>query len=220
METYAIAYLRRSKKSDERSVSLQEQEQAVQHYATLQGFTLSRVIADDGVSGGDRGRYEKIFKALEETKAKAVICYHIDRFARDVAALLDNLAEFKKQKVELWVVGRGKIETGRSNEFLLLGVEGVVAQYVRMVSGEKTKEALKLLKDHDRRYSGKPPWGYRFEGNELIEIPEQQQALLLIRKHRDWPARRLWRLLAARGGPVPCLGTVWNLQRRNDVGID
>jgi len=212
----AIAYLRRSKKSDEKTVSLKEQEAAVLKYATLQSFTISRVVIDDGVSGGNRERYARIFQALEETGAKAVLCYHIDRFARDVAALLDNLEQFKKQGVELWTVGRGRIETARSDQLLMTGVEALVAEYQRKVSGEKTKAALMLLKRNDKRYSGKPPWGYRFMENEVIEIPEQQQALLLIRERRDWPARRLRLWLLTQTDSVPSLGTVWNLQRRDD----
>jgi len=210
----AIAYLRRSKKSDERSVSLKEQELAVRDYATLQSFTLSAVLIDDGVSGGDRERYARIFQALHETGAKVVLCYHIDRFARDVAGMLDTLEEFKKQGVELWVVGRGRIETARSDQLLMTGVEALVAEYQRKVSGEKTKAALLLLKRNDKRYSGKAPWGYRFMENELIKIPEEQEALLLIRERRDWPARRLRQWLLTQTDSVPCLGTVWNLQRR------
>jgi len=214
LQKSALAYLRKSKKSDDKSVSLEEQKTAVQEYARSVNLTITGTITDDGVSGGDRRRFEKIFKALHETGAKVVICYHIDRFARDVAALLDNLEEFKKQGIEQWIVGRGKIETARSDQLLMTGVEALVAEYQRKVSGEKTKDALMLLKRKDKRYSGKPPWGYRFEGNDLIEIPEQQQALLLIRKHRDWPARRLHLWLLTQGGSVPCRGTVWNLQRR------
>jgi len=210
----AIAYLRRSKKSDERSVSLKEQESSVRNYATLQSFTLSCVLIDDGVSGGNRERYDRIFQALEETGAKVVICYHIDRFARDVAGLLDTLEEFKKQGVELWVVGRGRIETDRSDQLLMTGVEALVAEYQRKVSGEKTKAALLLLKCNDKRYSGRPPWGYGFMENELIEIPAEQETLRLIAIRRDWPARRLHRWLLTQVDSVPSLGTVWNLQRR------
>jgi len=215
----AVVYLRKSKKSDAKSVSLQEQERAVRSYADLQGFTVCSVLADDGVSGGDRERYARIFRELHETGAKVLLTYHIDRFARDIAALLNNLEEFKKQGIELWVVGKGKIETARSDQFLLTGVEGVVAQYVRMVGGEKTKAALKMLKDNGRRYSGKPPWGSCFEDGQIVEVTDQQEVLILIRERRDWPVRSLKRWLAARGGPVPSLGTVFNLQRRdNDAG--
>ena len=216
MEKGAVVYLRKSKKSDARSVSLQEQERSVRSYACLQHFTVCSVLSHDGVSGGDRERYARIFRELHDTGAKVLPTYHIDRFARDLAALLNNLEEFKKQGIELWVVGKGKVETARSDQFLLTGVEGVVAQYVRMVGGEKTKAALKMLKDSDRRYSGKPPWGSRFEHGKVVEVADQQEVLLLIRDRRDWPVRSLKRWLAARGGPVPSQGMIWSLQRRDD----
>ena len=46
----AIVYLRRSKKSDKRTVSLEEQEESVRAYACLRGFTLFCVIFRGGVS--------------------------------------------------------------------------------------------------------------------------------------------------------------------------
>ena len=191
----------------------------MREYASGQQFELIQTLVDDGVSGGDRSRFSRIFDALQETGATVVLCYHIDRFARDVAALLDTVKEYKKRKIELWVVDRGRIETDKSSDFLLLGVEGIVAQYVRMVTGEKIKAALRHLKKAGRRYSGKPPYGFEFESNLLREVAEEQGTLALIGTMRDWPTRRLKRFLE-RGGVRPregnswSLGTLWNLQRR------
>ena len=109
---------------------------------------------------------------------------------------------------------RGKVETERSDQLLLTGVEALVAEYQRKITKEKTTAALRLLKDHGRRYSGKPPWGFCFEDGQVMEVADQQEALLLIRERRDWPVRSLKRWLAARGGPVPSHGMIWNLQRR------
>jgi len=217
----AIAYLRRSKKSDGKTVSLDEQQAACLKYASEIGLTIVQTIRDDGISGGDRERFTRIFDALQGTGAKVVLCYHIDRFARDMAALLDTLAEYKKKNIQLWVLDRGRIETSKSSDFLLLGMEGMVAQYMRMVTGEKTKAALEHLKRAGRRYSGKAPYGLEFNGNQLQPNEHEASILKLIDAKRDWPTRRLKRYLESgghspRNGKEWSTGTLWNLQRRED----
>jgi len=217
-----LAYLRRSKKSDGRAVSLKAQEEAVRNYACLQGFTVVSVLCDDGISGGDNDRFKRIYSMLLHDDARAVVCYHVDRFSRDLAGFLSTLKQYSKEDIQLWVVDRGQIKADKSNDFLLLGVEGVVAQYQRMVSGEKTKAALKHLKTHGRRYSGYAPYGFEHVDGALLEVEEEQRILTFIDARRDWPARRLQRFLnqsestKARGGKDWQASTVLNIQRRID----
>ena len=159
---------------------------------------------------------------LLHNEAKAILCFHIDRFSRDLAGFFQELGRYSKEDIQLWVVGRGQIKAGTSSEFLLTGMEGVVAQYQRMLGGEKTKLALKTLKNKGRRYSGQPPYGYRHVEGDLIENMDEQTTLDLIKGRKDWPARRLQRWLnssglMAREGKDWQASTIWHLQRRMDA---
>lgn len=176
--TNAIAYVRRSKQSTERTVSLADQEARVRAYIEAQGWTVAAVLIDDGISGGKRGRFMRIRAAVAEHRASAVVVYHLDRFARDVAALLDELKGFSKKGVALHVVGRGRIETESASGFLTISIEGVLAEHYRRLVGEKTRDALASLRKQGRRYSNVLPYGFAAEADgRLVEVADEQETI-------------------------------------------
>lgn len=204
----AIGYIRRSAKSEENSVSLGVQRQAIFDYCN-QGdnwhLDLVDIVEHDGFSGGDRKRYSILDHAVSLHGAEVVVVYNLDRFARDVAAQLDVLREFKKNGVELHVVGRGKVEIDTASGFLSTGVEALIAEHYRRVVSEKTKDALEELKAKGRRYSRHVPYGYRIEVDARIVPDEQEQQVLgVIRELSELAvykrsARSIARLLTERG---------------------
>jgi DNA invertase Pin-like site-specific DNA recombinase len=75
---------------------------------------------------------------VKRRQARVVIVYHLDRFASDVAGMLDSLRASSRRGVELHVVGRGRIEAETASRFLMAGIEGVLAEHYRRPIGEKT----------------------------------------------------------------------------------
>lgn len=178
MSTNAIAYVRRSKESTEKTVSLADQEARVRAYIEAQGWKVAAVLIDDGISGGKRGRFDRIRQAVAEHRASAVVTYHLDRFARDVAGLLDELRDFSRKGVALHVVGRGRIEIESASGFLTTSIEGVLAEHYRRVIGEKTRDALSRLREQGRRYSNVLPYGFAAEADgRLVEVVDEQATL-------------------------------------------
>lgn len=198
MTKVAVAYVRRSKESGERTVSLDDQTARVRAYVEAQGWQLGELIVDDGISGGKRGRFDRIRAAVAAHKAQAVVVYHLDRFARDVAGLLDELRGFVRRGVELHVVGRGRIETETATGFLTTSIEGVLAEHYRRVVGEKTRDALAHLRTSGRRYTNVLPFGWRLAENgvDLVPEPAEQSALAVARELRASGAS-LWKVSAA-----------------------
>jgi DNA invertase Pin-like site-specific DNA recombinase len=56
----AIGYCRRSKESEARTVSLEEQADRIRTYCAAEGWTLAELVTDDGVSGGRRERLVRL----------------------------------------------------------------------------------------------------------------------------------------------------------------
>ncbi len=54
--TVALGYIRRSKESGARTISLEDQRARIADYCGAQGWTLVEVLADDGVSGAELNR--------------------------------------------------------------------------------------------------------------------------------------------------------------------
>src|SRR5258708_5425465 len=142
----ALGYARRSKESGARTVSLDDQRARIEVYCQDRGWRLTEVLADDGVSGGRRERLERLAERVKATHARVIVVYHLDRFARDLAATLDYLRRFSRRGVELHVVGRGQVEADTATGFIVTAVEGLAAEHYRRVISEKTRDALARLR--------------------------------------------------------------------------
>ncbi len=200
MEMRAIGYVRRSKESDTKTVSLEGQTEKITSYCNEKGLKLAELVTDDGVSGGDRDRLERLESVVRRHKAQAVVVYHLDRFARDVAALLDKLRAYRKRGIKLHVVGRGEIEVDSATGFLVTGVEGLMAEHYRRLIGEKTRDALARLKAKGRRFSRIVPYGYRItEDGVHLEADSDEQEVIEIIWTATGSVRSISKELAARG---------------------
>jgi DNA invertase Pin-like site-specific DNA recombinase len=208
----AIGYVRRSAKprkampggKDERdgTASLEVQRAAIEGYCQAEGWVLAEIIEHNGVSGGKRRRFDELDTALERHGATRVVAYHLDRVGRDVGGVLDWLAGASRRGIDLHVVGRGRVHTTSSSDFLATGVEALVADHFRRVVSEKTRDALARLRTTGRRYCNIPPYGYqRALGGRLAVHPREQAVLgeiaaLSAQKHS---LRVISRTLATRG---------------------
>lgn len=174
----AIGYVRRSKESAYRSVSLEDQTERIRTYCDEQGFSLAEILTDDGVSGGKRARFERIRAALRRHRARVVVVYHLDRYARDLAGGLDALDSFSRKGIELHVVGRGRIEAESASGFLSTSVELLMAEHYRKAVSEKTRDALARLRSQGRRYSNIIPYGYDATENGLLRANRAEQEVI------------------------------------------
>jgi site-specific DNA recombinase len=198
----AIGYVRKSKESTERSISLEDQRERILAYAKEQGWRVTEIVVDDGVSGGRRERLERLAERVKVTGATAIVVYHLDRFARDLAGTLDYLRRFARRGVETHVVGRGRIEADTASGFIVTAVEGLAAEHYRRVISEKTRDALARLRAKGRRTSRWAPYGFTFgPGGRLLPDRRERAALARIAAlhARGLSLRRISAVLAARG---------------------
>jgi site-specific DNA recombinase len=174
----AVGYVRRSKESRERTVSLEDQRERVAAYCAERGWQLMEVLVEDGVSVGRRERLERWAERARFTGARAIVVYHLDRFARDLAGTLVYLRRFARRGVELHVVGLGRVEAETASGFIITAVEGLAAAHYRRVISEKTRDALVRLRARGRRISRWPPYGFRFRPDGRLEQELAEQVAL------------------------------------------
>jgi len=170
-------YIRRSAESTENTVSLTQQRAAIGDYIAKQGWAPGPVVEDDGVSGGDSARFERIDAALKSSGSKSLVVFHIDRLGRDTAGTLHWLREWARRGIEIHAVGAGLIEIKTSSGLITVGVQALIAEHYKCLVGEKTAGALEILKKSGRRYSGQAPFGYRHKAGKLVESEEEQNAI-------------------------------------------
>ncbi len=199
----ALSYVRRSKESGARTVSLEDQRARIEAYCQKRRWSLAEVMADDGVSGGRRERLERLAQRRKTTRARTIVVYNnLDRSARDLAATLDYLRRFAKRGVELHVVGRGRVEADTASGFIVTAVEGLAAEHYRRVISEKTRDALARLRAKGQRVSRFAPYGFRLAAGGRSVANPREQALLGIAalRRRGLSLRDISRALAGRGG--------------------
>jgi len=172
----AIGYIRRSKKSEEHNVSLDEQRRHITEFCAGAGLTLDHVISHDGVSGTKRKRFPVIRKAIKDYNARAVVVYNLDRLARDNAGLIEEFQLYRKTGVALYESTSGLIGDGALDQ-LMLQIRGALDEFFAKVTGQKTAGALKLLKSQGRKYTRIPPFGYAYIDGRMVLNEEEFRVL-------------------------------------------
>jgi DNA invertase Pin-like site-specific DNA recombinase len=164
-----------------RTVSLEDPRARIADYCQAQGWQLIEIVTDDGVNGGRQQRLARLAERVKATGVTFVVEYNLDRFCRDVAAMLDTLHAYARRGVALHVVGRGRVEVESASGFLMAGVEGLMAEHYRRLVSEKTRDALARLRAMGRRTSRFPPYGFQLApGALLVPEPEEQVTLACI----------------------------------------
>lgn len=197
----AIGYTRRSKKSEAQNVSLDVQNEAILTYCKQQGLCLVFLISQDGVSGADRARYAEIESAVETYNPRALVVYHLDRFARDSVGGMAYLESLVKRGIELHVCGSGQVKFETAEEKLIARIQAVINEFQRDNTAQKTRHALQHIKANGGKYTRLPPFGYEYDGKFLRENSAEQLAIDLLKQYRAqrFGIREARKLLLATG---------------------
>lgn len=178
----AIGYVRRSKKSEEKTVSLETQKEQIGHYCDRLGFDLVGVVSDDGVSGTVRARFAALDEAVKRHGASCVVYYHQDRIARDVG-LGDYFKTLRKRGVEVHeAAGVGKVDIKSATGRMIVNIRASVDAAYAEIIGEKTAAALKTKRESGKRYTNIPPIGYTYVDGLMVEETEEQRGLVILRE--------------------------------------
>ncbi len=197
----ALGYCRRSEKTSDTErrrgrgsvVSLEVQVGAIRAACATMGWILVEpVLVDDGRTGGPTKKSQRLAElraAVKASGARVIVCYHIDRLARDLVGLIGTVREWKARGIRVWVVGRGWYDVSTSSGYLAGVVEGMVAEHHRMITSEKVTAALAQRKAEGRRYSRHIPYGYALAGQKkLVPVAKEQAALAFIRRWQQQQA--------------------------------
>ncbi len=186
-ESKAIGYTRVSPRDQAASsVSLVSQRMKIEAYATMHDLDLVEVIEDAGYSAKslDRPGMTKLLSLIRGRKITTVVVAKLDRITRSVRDLGDLVELFQRSGVEFASVA-DHIDTSTASGRLVLNVMGSVSQWEREAIGERTSEALAVMRSNGRRISRHAPYGYRLNGQGWISDEHEQQAICIMRRLRD-----------------------------------
>ncbi len=179
----AVGYVRVSTRDQADSgASLAAQRAKLDAYAVLHDLELAEIIEDAGHSAKslDRPGMARLLGLIKRRAIGAVIVAKVDRITRSVRDLGELVETFKRSGVEFASVG-DHIDTSTAAGRLVLNVMGSVSQWEREAIGERTRDALAVMRAQGKRISRFAPFGYRGDGNgSWVEDDHEQRACRLI----------------------------------------
>lgn len=218
-----VGYVRVSTdRQADHGLGLDVQEAAVRSWARAGRHRVVEVLRDEGRSGADglvgRPGLARALSDIKEKRADAIVVYRLDRLARDL--ILQELlrAEILRAGGELHstdpvedlhLVETPDNPTGR----LVRRILGAIAEYERDMIVLRMR-AGKSAKLERRGYAhGRPPYGWRAEGGELVPVDVEQRVIAQAVKLRR--SGLSYRQIAAKlteSGATTRSGGVWSPQ--------
>ncbi len=178
-----VGYIRVSTEDQAREgVSLQAQEARLRAFCDATGRVLDEVIVDAGASAKSMARtgFGRLLSGVKKNQIGTVLVLKIDRATRSVRDLADLIDLFNMHDCAFISVTES-IDTSSAAGRMITNLLGVLAQFEREQVGERTAFAL-AHKRRERLVYGHAPFGWRRNGQKLVPVDSEQEALATIRK--------------------------------------
>ncbi len=182
----AIGYTRISKlevQSAAESLSLEGQREKIEAYCKLKGLRLLLVFEDTNTSGAtrlrERLRGAELMRQLEHPDARGthVVAAKLDRLFRDAADALTVTQRWAQIPVHAHLLDLPAPDLSSPEGRLILGLFSLFAEWELNKIRDRTRMGLETLRRKGKRNSGHAPWGYRFEGDDVVPVPKELAAL-------------------------------------------
>jgi DNA invertase Pin-like site-specific DNA recombinase len=173
-------------------ISLDEQSVKIRSRCSENGWQLTEIFVDAGVSGsvalGKRAQGGRLLATLQP--GDKVVVAKLDRAFRSALDALQVIQAFKKRGIALWALDLGDC-SGSGVSKLIVTVLAAVAQFERSLISERIKDSKRNLRRSGKHQGGSRPFGWQFgaanghgRARELIPDPVEQAAIAEIRAMR------------------------------------
>jgi putative DNA-invertase from lambdoid prophage Rac len=144
-------------------ISLAEQQRRIEGRALEQGWTLTELFVEGGVSGpvpfAKRPQGGRLIRRL--LPGDIVISPKLDRCFRSALDALATISDFKARQIHLWLLDLGGDCSDNGISELMLTVLAAVAQFERTRLAERILDAKAELCRTGRHQGGTKPFGWR-----------------------------------------------------------
>jgi DNA invertase Pin-like site-specific DNA recombinase len=184
-----IGYVRVSTQEQVGGFGLDVQRKAIKDYCAANGLRVVETLADEGQSGTNgldaRVGLAEALAIVERREVSGIVVARMDRLARDLLLQETLMARMRQAGAEVISVSEPDMDSDDPTRVLVRQVLGSISQYERaLIRGRMM--AGKAAKVSQGGYGGgRPPFGWRAEGKELVPEPGEQEAIALVRRLSD-----------------------------------
>jgi DNA invertase Pin-like site-specific DNA recombinase len=179
MSVYAYVRVSTDRQAED-GASLDVQQRQIAGYAQMLDLTIEYTFVERGVSGSrplaDRPAGAKLLARVRA--GDTIIAAKLDRLFRSALDALSVLKDLNARGVALHFIDLGGNVTGNGIAKLVFTILSAVAEAERDPIRERIADVKRDQRSRGRYLGGTVPFGYRVgENGELVEIPEQQEAI-------------------------------------------
>jgi DNA invertase Pin-like site-specific DNA recombinase len=175
----------KSSKGYEEKFSLPIQREAIAKFCETSGYALTKMYADEGISGGsvkNRAALQQCLTDGLEGKFNVLVVHRLSRFGRNARELLDNYHELQEAGVELRSISEG-IDFGNRYGKAILGMLAIVAELENDIRTETMLEGrIATARDH------KPATGRGIIGRTFNEETQRWELDWEVVPYIQWAA--------------------------------
>lgn len=209
-----VAYLRKSKVTNDRHVSWQVQEQAVRELAAKHGDTELEVLSDWNKSGGRdkrsrRGDYKRLWDLITDGAVSVVYSYSLSRLARSTIDYAELAEHCVKHGVKIRLCKEGEYDYTRPSEKFNVTVLAALAEMERDLARERATDTLKIRRERGD-HIGSAGYGRKLVNGKLVTDATADVPAVIDAFREVGSFSGAARLLNAKGLPSPRMGRSWS----------
>lgn len=212
-----IGYCRVSTANQRNEGTIIMQKQSLKAYAKKNGFNLTKLFNDDGVSGGlkDRPALSKLFTFLEDSRNKrveAVLIYKLDRLARDLYIQEHLIKKLEKLDIALISTQEPDLASNDPMRKAFRQFSGIVSELEKAFIVMRLKNGrIRKITEKGKYTGGRIALGYKSKDQDLIVDNLKANTIRLIfkmKRHQRKGLREIARTLNAQNIPT-ARGGLW-----------
>ena len=199
------AYARVSLETDKLAHSLSAQTNYYSEFIRQKpGWVLVGVYADSFISGtgiSNRSEFKRLIEDCEQGRIDIILCKSISRFARNTVDLLKTVRRLKELGIEVRFEKENINSLSEEGELMLTILASFAQEESRSISENVKWGIRKRFRSGTAGVRNKNVFGYRFDGERYIVIPEEAEIVRAI--FRDYiegvPLRKITERLRQSG---------------------
>jgi site-specific DNA recombinase len=188
MKKQAIGYTRVSTgQQAKEGISLDAQKERIHSWCEYNGYELMGVFTDEGISGAKMKNRKELEHALKVIrKDMALITYSLSRLTRSTRDLYQIAESLEKKGADLVSLSE-KIDTTSATGKMIFGILGVINEFERNQTSERTKLVKQYNKEQGVYNGGYVPYGYKLSEckKKLITVTSEIEIINFAKKLRE-----------------------------------
>ncbi len=159
--------------------SIPHQRQRITDYCVQRDWEIVDVVEYVQSGGSNYRELQDILRRVEEEHIRVVVVNELDRLARDMVSTLLFLEDLQRVGCRFAAVADDLDLTTPDGELKMM-ILSVFAHYFRKQLARKVKGGMEERARQGKHHGGRPPYGFRFQGDKLEPYPEQAEVVRQI----------------------------------------